>query len=89
MHQLTEDQILARMGDYLRGNSSGPIPATLSRTTHLVRDLALDSLDGAQMLADLEDHYHVTIAVSALHRAETLGDVAAAVIAAQQAGQRA
>lgn len=89
MHEFTCDQILLRMSDYLRENIDRPIPTTLSATTSLVKDLHLDSMEGAQMLTDLEDHYSVTIAVSVLQRAETLGDVAGVVISALEAGKRA
>jgi acyl carrier protein len=84
----TSDDLLARMCDYLQQNVERPLPGSLSATTRLVTDLHLDSMEGAQMLSDLEDHYGVTIAVSVLQRAETLGDVAAVVVSALETGKR-
>jgi acyl carrier protein len=80
--------ILQRMCDYLQQNVDRPMPSSLSETTRLVTDLHLDSMEGAQMLSDLEDQYEVTIAVSVLQRAETLGDVATVVVSALGTGTR-
>lgn len=85
----TREDILVRICDYLRQSIERPLPASLSATTHLVTDLHLDSMEGAQMLSDLEDHYGVTIDVRVLQRAATLGDVAAAVVSALEAGRQA
>jgi acyl carrier protein len=81
------DDVLSRICDYLQQNVERPLPPALSATTRLVTDLHLDSMEGAQMLSDLEDHYEVTIAVSVLQRAETLGDVAAVVVSALDPGK--
>jgi acyl carrier protein len=81
------DDVLARISDYLQQNVERPLPPSLSATTRLVADLGLDSMEGAQMLSDLEDHYEVTIAVSVLQRVETLGDVAAVVVSALDPGK--
>lgn len=88
MKNPTIDEVLARMYDYLHENVERSLPASLSASTRLVADLCFDSLEGAQMLADLEDHYEVTIAVSALQRAETLGDLATVVVSAIEARKR-
>ncbi|HRI72245.1 MAG TPA: phosphopantetheine-binding protein [Polyangium sp.] len=88
MPELTREDILSRMSDYLRQNLDRPIPTSLSATTRIVNDLHLDSMEGAQLLTDLEDHYEVTIAVSVLQRAETLGDVATSVMSALEAARR-
>jgi acyl carrier protein len=88
MHNAKYDDVLVRICEYLRQGVERPLPASLSATTRLVTDLHLDSMEGAQMLSDLEDHYEVTIAVSILQRAETLGDVAAVVASALESGKR-
>jgi acyl carrier protein len=54
-------------------------PAQITAQSHLVRDLALDSLQSFEMLADLEDFYGVTVPIDAFQSAETLEDVARAV----------
>lgn len=82
MNKQLFDDVLVRVCYYLQHNVDRSMPASLSGTTHLVKDLHLDSMEGAQMLSDLEDHYEVTLAVSVLQRAETLGDVAAVVVSA-------
>lgn len=89
MHHATYDDVLVRICDYLSQSVERPLPASLSATTRLVTDLHLDSMEGAQMLSELEDHYGVTIAVSVLQRAETLGDIAAVIVSALEAGKRA
>lgn len=86
MSHFTHEQIISRMADYLRETIDRPLPTTLSATTSLVKDLHLDSMEGAQMLTDLEDYYNVIIAVSVLQRAETLGDVATVVLSAVEPG---
>jgi len=79
------DDILDNMDKYLRSNLDRPLPESMSADTRLVAELNLDSLEGLQLLADLEDHYGIALGVNVLRGAETLGDVANVVLTAVNA----
>lgn len=79
MRDATLDDIVAQICEYLRRNVDRPLPASLGATTRYVTELHLDSMEGAQMLSELEDHYGVTLSVSIFQRAHTLGDIASVV----------
>lgn len=70
--------VLAKIFEYLDDRLTGK-PAAITAQSHLVRDLALDSLQSFEMLADLEDFYGVTVPIEMFQSAETLEDVARAV----------
>ncbi len=70
--------VLAKIFEYLDDRLTGK-PAVITAQSHLVRDLALDSLQSFEMLADLEDFYGVTVPIEMFQSAETLEDVARAV----------
>lgn len=70
--------VLAKLFEYLEERLTGK-PAAITAQSHLVRDLALDSLQSFEMLADLEDFYGVTVPIDVFQSAETLEDVARAV----------
>lgn len=44
--------------------------------TKLVADLKLDSLDSAELVAEIEDHFHVVIPMEKLPEIKTVGDIA-------------
>lgn len=44
--------------------------------THLIADLALDSLDIAELVAELEDHFNVVVPMERLPELRTVGDIA-------------
>ena len=71
--------VLAKIFEYLEERLSVKPTAAISAQSHLVRDLALDSLQSFEMLADLEDFYEVTVPIESFQSAETLEDVARAV----------
>lgn len=55
-------------------------PATpLSGSSQLIADLGLDSLQSFEMVADLEDHFGITVPMEALQDITTLDDVARVV----------
>lgn len=72
--------VLAKIFEYLEERLTAKPAAAISARSHLVRDLALDSLQSFEMLSDLEDHFGVTIPLDLFQSAETLEDVARAVV---------
>lgn len=44
--------------------------------TDLVADLNLDSIDIAELVAEIEDHFHVVIPMERLPRIRTVADIA-------------
>jgi acyl carrier protein len=76
------DEVLEMICKYLRENIDRPLPDSMSANTRLVAELQLDSLEGLQLLAELEDHYGITLGVTLLRGAQTLGDVAQLVLTA-------
>jgi acyl carrier protein len=55
---------------------------TLTADTQMLSDLSIDSVQNAEMVCDLEDHFEVTLSLQVLQRSVTLGDVANAVAGA-------
>ena len=51
----------------------------VSQASTIVGDLGLDSLAVMEVIADVEDRFHVTIPEDALPEIRTVGDVAAAL----------
>jgi acyl carrier protein len=45
-------------------------------STHLIADLKLDSLDIAELVAEMEDHFQVLIPMENLSEIRTVGDIA-------------
>jgi len=79
--------VLAKLFEYLEERRTAKSVATISAQSHLVRDLALDSLQSFEMLADLEDFYGVTVPLDTFQSAQTLEDVARAVTRVLQASR--
>jgi acyl carrier protein len=48
----------------------------VSAETRLIADLNLDSLDTAELVADIEDHFAVVIPMERLPEIKTVGDIA-------------
>jgi acyl carrier protein len=71
--------VLAKIFEYLEEHRNERPDVPISAQSQLVRDLALDSLQSFEMLADLEDHFGVTIPMDLFQNAMTLEDVARAV----------
>lgn len=76
--QVTEQSqstVLAKIFAYI--DQMPQRPATpVSGRTELIADLGLDSLQSFEMVADLEDHFGVTVPMDALQNITTLDDVA-------------
>jgi acyl carrier protein len=62
----------------LLGRHAGP-GVSISEATHLVADLGFDSLGVMEIVAGLEDEFHLQIPADALREVETVGDVATAI----------
>ena len=48
----------------------------VSEETRLIADLDLDSLDTAELVAEIEDHFAVVIPMEKLPELKTVGDIA-------------
>lgn len=48
----------------------------VSEETRLIADLNLDSLDTAELVAEIEDHFAVVIPMEQLPNIKTVGDIA-------------
>jgi acyl carrier protein len=73
----TRETVRAELIDVLRIHANADVEVT--ETSHLVGDLAIDSLGVMEVLADLEDKFSLTIPDEALREVNTVGDVAAAI----------
>ncbi|CDN31269.1 hypothetical protein BN938_1175 [Mucinivorans hirudinis] len=51
-------------------------PATLSRHTDFIKDLALDSMKLVESIVEIEDAYNIEIPEKKLFKMKTLGDLA-------------
>ena len=75
-HESVLAQIFAYLDEHLQQRPVAPISAQ----SRLIADLGLDSLQSFEMVADLEDHYGVTVAMEALQGVTTLDDVARVIV---------
>jgi acyl carrier protein len=77
------EAVLAKIFGYLE-KSLPQRPATIPRSGQslLIADLGLDSLQSFEMVADLEDHFEITVAMEALQNINTLDDVARVIVRA-------
>ena len=57
-----------------------PPGTDITAASHLVGDLGIDSLGVMEILADIEDKFHLSIPDTALKDVETVADVTAAVV---------
>ena len=73
------EAVLAKIFGYLE-KSLPQRPATISGQSLLIADLGLDSLQSFEMVADLEDHFGVTVPMEALQHIITLDDVAGVIV---------
>ncbi len=79
MSKATPQDVLARIFEHLDAHLEHKPEGELSAETEIIKDLNLDSMQSGEMVAELEDHYDVTIPLSKLQEVRTLGDVATAV----------
>ena len=52
----------------------------VSEETRLLADLNLDSLDTAELVAEIEDHFAVVIPMEQLPEIKTVGDIAQSLV---------
>jgi len=74
------EHVLAKIFAYLDANLQQPPPGPITAQSRLIADLGLDSLQSFEMVADLEDHFEITVAMEALQNIETLDDVARVIV---------
>ncbi len=76
----TQEIILGKIFRYLEEHLPQRPAAPLTGSLRLVADLGLDSLQSFEMVADLEDHFGVTVPMEALQHIITLTDVAGVLV---------
>ena len=74
------EDVLAKLFEYLEEHLTARPRQAITAHSHLIRDLGLDSLQSFEMIADLEDHFHVVIPMDLFQHVETLEDIARAVL---------
>ena len=72
----SHDEVLARLIAYLDENLEEKPSAPIAPSSTLQGDLRLDSIQSFEMVADLEDHYDVSISLDEFQSVQTVGDVA-------------
>lgn len=72
----SQSTVLDKIFAYLDHNLPQRPATPVSGRTELTADLGLDSLQSFEMVADLEDHFGVTVPMEALQNITTLDDVA-------------
>ncbi|MEY3211384.1 MAG: hypothetical protein RIT28_1865 [Pseudomonadota bacterium] len=74
------NDVADRIIHHVENGLDRPVNGPVTVRSHLAQDLQLDSMESVALLAELEDHYGVTMPVQVFQRAQTLGDVAEAVV---------
>lgn len=64
------------MIQHLEDNLETKPPGPITAESNLVKELNLDSLQSFEMVADLEDHYEISIQLDQLQDVETVAEVA-------------
>ena len=75
----SREEIVERLVAYLSENLEEAPSAPITAESGLVKDLNLDSIQSFEMVADLEDHYDISIPLDDMQRLETVGDLASVV----------
>lgn len=75
-HDSVLQEVLAYLDRHLQQRPVAPISAS----SRLIDDLGLDSLQSFEMVAELEDHFGITVPMEALHEIVTLDDVARVIV---------
>ena len=72
--------------EYLKNNwvSSPSSERTITAATNMVTELQLDSFQVMEFMLEVEDHFDIAIDLESLSDIQTINDLAAVVIAAQQ-----
>ena len=81
----TMTDVATRILQHVEHGLDRPVKGPVTLGSHLAHDLQLDSMESVALLAELEDHYGVTLPVQMFQRARTLSDVAQGVAEALQA----
>lgn len=69
-------EVLTKVITYLEENLDEKPSAPIAGTSHLVKDIKLDSIQSFEMVADLEDHYGISIPSEVFENVQTVEDVA-------------
>ena len=75
----SDEEIVTVIARHLSEHLDPPAAAPITAETRLIDDLALDSLFTLEMVAALEDHYHLNLRIETLQDVKTVGDVARVV----------
>lgn len=73
------EEIMQRLVTYLGENLEDAPTAPITGESNLVKDLNLDSIQSFEMVADLEDHYDISIPLDEMQGIRTVGDLTKAV----------
>ena len=73
------EEIVQRLVTYLGENLESAPKGPITADSALVKDLNLDSIQSFEMVADLEDHYDISIPLDDIQELETVGDLAGIV----------
>ena len=79
------EDVLAKIFEYLEEHMPSRPREPITAHSQLIHDLGLDSLQSFEMIADLEDHFHIEIPMDLFQHVKTLEDVAQAVLRVIQA----
>ncbi len=70
------DDVLSRLISYLDENLEEKPSSPITAESALQTDLKLDSIQSFEMVADLEDHYDISISLDNFQSVSSVGDVA-------------
>jgi acyl carrier protein len=73
----TRDAVTSELMKLFREHAQGDV--AVSEGSHLVADLGIDSLGVMEIIADIEDKFHIAIPDEALREVDTVKDVANAI----------
>ncbi len=76
----TYEGVLAKIFEYLEEHRIDRPTAQITAQSRLLGDLGLDSVQSYELVADLEDHFDITMPLDLFERATTIEDVAHAVL---------
>jgi acyl carrier protein len=86
--QHTEENIYARIHAYLDEHLTERPAAPIVPGSRIIEDLGLDSLQSFEMVAEIEDHYGITIPMERFQSVVTLEDVVTMVRSVLEADER-
>lgn len=86
MHSAQHESVLHRIFAYLEQHLQQRPAAPISADSRLIADLGLDSLQSFELVAELEDHFEITVPMEALQEIVTLDDVARVIVRTLEGG---